>query len=174
MAADLEADIEDPEEDWEQMDEDEEPEQKQQKQETKETAPVPSDPLPPPAASSRPQLPEIGTDDDAMDFTEALDRARTVAEVPDVTPRTVAPNTATPPVPIPAVGAAPSAVSRSGRDTRTPSPIGNHLVVSNEGPITPRNDAGPWVFDGSAGRRAAEASNGMRSLDAAAEMEVDR
>ncbi|KAK1621770.1 hypothetical protein BDP81DRAFT_335976 [Colletotrichum phormii] len=176
MAADLEADIEDPEEDWEQMEEDEEPEQKQQKQEVKETVSVPTAPLAAPATvvSSRPQLPEIGTDDDAMDFTVALDRARTVAEAPEEAPRTVAPHTSIPPVPIPAVGMAQAAVPRSGRDTRTPSPIGNHLVNATEGPITPRNDAGPWVFDGSAGRRAAEASNGMRSLDAAAEMEVDR
>ncbi|KAK0373913.1 FHA domain-containing protein [Colletotrichum paranaense] len=178
MAADLEADIEDPEEDWEQMEEDEEPEQKQQKQEEKETpATVPTAPLAAPAAvvSSRPQLPEIGTDDDAMDdFTVALDRARTVAEAPEAAPRTVAPHTSIPPVPIPAVGIAQTTAPRSGRDTRTPSPIGNHLVNATEGPITPRNDAGPWVFDGSAGRRAAEASSGMRSLDAAAEMEVDR
>ncbi|KAK1711897.1 uncharacterized protein BDZ83DRAFT_723743 [Colletotrichum acutatum] len=177
MAADLEADIEDPEEDWEQMEEDEEPEQKQQKQEDKETPAVPIAPLAAPAAvvSSRPQLPEIGTDDDAMDdFTVALDRARTVAEAPEAAPRTVAPHTSIPPVPIPAVGVAQTTAPRSGRDTRTPSPIGNHLVNATEGPITPRNDAGPWVFDGSAGRRAAEASSGMRSLDAAAEMEVDR
>ncbi|KAJ0159158.1 E3 ubiquitin-protein ligase DMA2 [Colletotrichum tanaceti] len=176
MAADLEADIEDPEEDWEQMDDDEEPEQKQLKQETKEDAAVPAEPIPapPPLASSRPQLPEIEHDDDAMDFTVALDRAQTMAEAPEAAPRTVAPHTSTPPVSIPAVAAAQAAALRSGRDTRTPSPIGNHLVTANEGPITPRNDAGPWVFDGSAGRRAAEASNGMRSLNAAAEMDVDR
>jgi hypothetical protein len=34
--------------------------------------------------------------------------------------------------------------------TRTPSP--NGLTVGSEGPMTPRNDAGPFVFDGSAGR----------------------
>ncbi|OLN85651.1 E3 ubiquitin-protein ligase DMA2 [Colletotrichum chlorophyti] len=177
MAADLEADIEDPTEDWEQMDEEnEEPEQKQQKQEeSKENEATPSEPKPATAESSRPQLPEIGTEDDSMDFTVALDRARTMAEAPESAPRTVAPTAATPPVPIPAVGAAQAAVQRNnGRDTRTPSPIGNHLVTAHEGPITPRNDAGPWVFDGSAGRRAAEASNGMRSLDEATEMEVDR
>ncbi|OHW91141.1 FHA domain-containing protein [Colletotrichum incanum] len=176
MAADLEADIEDPEEDWEQMDEDEEPEQKQQKQEVKDKVVVPVEPVPAPTVvgGSRPQLPEIDHDDDAMDFTVALDRARTMAEAPEAAARTVAPHTSIPPVAIPAIAAAQAAVSRSGRDTRTPSPIGNHLVTAHEGPITPRNDAGPWVFDGSAGRRAAEASNGMRSLDAAAEMEVDR
>ncbi|KAK1982810.1 hypothetical protein LZ30DRAFT_749103 [Colletotrichum cereale] len=176
MAADLEADIEDPEEDWEGMDEDEEPELKQQKQEATDKAAVPSEPTPALAAvgSSGPLLPEINQDEDAMDFTVALERSRTMAEPPETAPRTVAPNTSMPPVPIPAVAAAQAAVSRNGRDTRTPSPIANHLVTTHEGPITPRNDAGPWVFDGSAGRRAAEASSGMRSLDAAAEMEVDR
>ncbi|KDN71764.1 putative FHA domain-containing protein [Colletotrichum sublineola] len=178
MAADLEADIEDPEEDWEGMDEDEdeEPEQKQQKQETKDMAAVPPEPAPVPVVngSSGPQLPEIDQHEDVMDFTAALERSRTMAEAPETAPRTIAPNTSMPPVAIPAVAAAQAAVSRNGRDTRTPSPIANHLLTTHEGPITPRNDAGPWVFDGSAGRRAAEASNGMRSLDAAAEMEVDR
>lgn len=173
MAADLEADIEDPSEDWEQMEDDEGAEQKQ---ETKDKAVVPSDPLPAPVAvpaeSSRPQLPEIGTEPDALDFTVALDRARTMSEMPRL--QTIAPNTTTEPVPIPAVGASQAAVLRNGRDTRTPSPIGNHLTNGTEGPITPRNDAGPWVFDGSAGRRAAEAANGMRSLDEATEMDVDR
>ncbi|KAL0931210.1 fha domain containing protein [Colletotrichum truncatum] len=174
MAADLEADIEDPAEEWEQMDEDEEPEHKEEVKDKAAAAPTeaPSVPAPISAETSRPQLPEIGTEPDAMDFTVALDRARTMAEMPP--PQTVAPNTTTEPVPIPAVGSSQAAVQRSGRDTRTPSPIGNHLVNGTEGPITPRNDAGPWVFDGSAGRRAAEASNGMRSLDEAAEMDVDR
>ncbi|KAK2035106.1 hypothetical protein LX32DRAFT_253630 [Colletotrichum zoysiae] len=178
MAADLEADIEDPEEDWEGMDEEEDegPEQKQQKQEVQDTAPVLPEPTPVPVVigSLGPQLPEIDKDEDAMDFTVALERSRTMAEAPETAPRTIAPNTSMPPVPIPAVAAAQAAAARNGRDTRTPSPIANHLLATHEGPITPRNDAGPWVFDGSAGRRAAEASSGMRSLDAAAEMEVDR
>ncbi|KAK2054755.1 hypothetical protein LY76DRAFT_215756 [Colletotrichum caudatum] len=178
MAADLEADIEDPEEDWEGMDEEEDegPEQKQQKQEVQATAPVLPEPTPAPVVIgiSGPQLPEIDRDEDAMDFTVALERSRTMAEAPETAPQTTAPNTSMPPVPIPAVAAAQAAAPRNGRDTRTPSPIANHLLATHEGPITPRNDAGPWVFDGSAGRRAAEASSGMRSLDAAAEMEVDR
>ncbi|KAK1598873.1 FHA domain-containing protein [Colletotrichum navitas] len=178
MAADLEADIEDPEEDWEGMDEDEDegPEQKQQKQEVKDMPAVVPEPIPAPVAlgSSGSQLPEIDHDGDVIDFTAALQRSRTMAEAPETAPQTVAPNTSMPPVAIPAVAAAQAAASRNGRDTRTPSPIANHLLVTHEGPITPRNDAGPWVFDGSAGRRAAEASTGMRSLDAATEMEVDR
>lgn len=40
---------------------------------------------------------------------------------------------------------------------RTPSPNGmpsslNETAIGVEGPLTPRNDAGPFVFDGSAGR----------------------
>ncbi|TDZ18847.1 E3 ubiquitin-protein ligase DMA2 [Colletotrichum sidae] len=180
MAADLEADIEDPAEDWEQMDEDEEEEEvkEEPKEEPKDKTVAPSQP-PPTAAlpttakdSQRPLLPEIGLEPDAMDFTVALDRARTMAEVP--APLTVAPNATAAPVPIPSTATSQAAVPRTGRDTRTPSPIGNHLVNGNEGPITPRNDAGPWVFDGSANRRAADAPSAMRSLDEAADMDVDR
>ncbi|PSS13098.1 hypothetical protein M430DRAFT_105359 [Amorphotheca resinae ATCC 22711] len=48
--------------------------------------------------------------------------------------------------------------SRTDRNTiRTPSPNGlpssmTDVVTSTEGPMTPRNDVGPFVFDGSAGR----------------------
>lgn len=43
--------------------------------------------------------------------------------------------------------------------TRTPSPNGlsssaGDALVGVEGPMTPRNDAGPFIFDGSAGRAA--------------------
>ena len=43
--------------------------------------------------------------------------------------------------------------------TRTPSPNGLSSLVGDalagvEGPMTPRNDAGPFIFDGSAGRGA--------------------
>jgi hypothetical protein len=50
--------------------------------------------------------------------------------------------------------------SRTGRGTaRTPSPNGlpsslNDPMGGVEGPMTPRNDAGPFIFDGSAGRFA--------------------
>ena len=43
------------------------------------------------------------------------------------------------------------------RDRRTPSPTGAPVVLNGgEGPITPRNDAGPWVFDGSGLRMRAD------------------
>ncbi|CAK7266599.1 hypothetical protein SEPCBS119000_002109 [Sporothrix epigloea] len=65
----------------------------------------------------------------------------------------------------------------SGSDSgRTPPSLSGHHVVppGPEGPITPRNDAGPWVFDGSGirigtSRASIGSRNGeMRSLDTAA------
>ena len=46
------------------------------------------------------------------------------------------------------------------RNDRTPSPSGRlpvgvgDILSGHDGPLTPRNDAGPFVFDGSAGRAA--------------------
>ncbi|KAI1338052.1 RING finger protein [Xylariaceae sp. FL0016] len=68
----------------------------------------------------------------------------------------------TEPVPIP------NATPRtSSGERRTPSPNGQ----PQEGPITPRNDAGPWVFDGNPARVSQESTrrNAMGSLDAAAQ-----
>ncbi|KAK3934924.1 E3 ubiquitin-protein ligase DMA2 [Diplogelasinospora grovesii] len=57
------------------------------------------------------------------------------------------------------------------RDTRTPSPTGAPVTNPHEGPITPRNDAGPWVFDGSGVRLSVDAPAGegrrISSLEAA-------
>jgi hypothetical protein len=54
---------------------------------------------------------------------------------------------------------------------RTPSPPGNPLINHREGPITPRNDVGPWVFDGNPERISQENTrrSGMVSLNAAAQ-----
>lgn len=70
-------------------------------------------------------------------------------------------------------GAGTNGTSTPNRPTRTPSPTGvNPVLMGPEGPITPRNDAGPWVFDGSGVRmRGGEATVGAAqviSLDAAA------
>jgi hypothetical protein len=53
--------------------------------------------------------------------------------------------------------------------TRTPSPTGAPVTNGPEGPITPRNDAGPWVFDGSGVRLRADGTRdtGDGSLEAA-------
>jgi hypothetical protein len=65
-----------------------------------------------------------------------------------------------------------SAATTGRNDTRTPSPTSGNPALMNghEGPITPRNDAGPWVFDGSGVRmRLGDATiAGTASLDAAA------
>lgn len=55
------------------------------------------------------------------------------------------------------------------RENRSPSPPSS----GGEGPITPRNNAGPWVFDGSAGHRVVDGNSEMRSLDAAAGVDVN-
>jgi hypothetical protein len=74
------------------------------------------------------------------------------------------------PIPSPAQRILPdgSSTTSSGRrvTTRTPSPTGAPLAGTNghEGPITPRNDAGPWVFDGSGVRLSEE---GVRPAAAA-------
>lgn len=60
---------------------------------------------------------------------------------------------------------------------RTPSPGSGGVPTSNghEGPITPRNDAGPWVFDGSGARiGVAPTSSGIarQSLNGVVDMDV--
>jgi hypothetical protein len=63
------------------------------------------------------------------------------------------------------------------RSTRTPSPNGTSssldvAVNGNEGPMTPRNDVGPFVFDGSAGTSsdARMAAIATMNLNAATEI----
>jgi hypothetical protein len=74
-------------------------------------------------------------------------------------------NTTSNPMPIPAASAAQQRILASGSggsdgrrgSTRTPSPTGAPVLANgHEGPITPRNDAGPWVFDGSGVRLRAD------------------
>lgn len=45
---------------------------------------------------------------------------------------------------------------------RTPSPNSIPVINGHEGPITPRNDAGPWVFDGSGARIGLAPTAGAR------------
>ena len=62
------------------------------------------------------------------------------------------------------------------RNNRTPSPENGVVTNGHEGPITPRNEAGPWVFDGSAGEGSSPVSptsGAMRSIDSTA-MDIDR
>lgn len=151
--ADLEADVDEPSEDWEHLDEDvmdtdkKEPESKPEEEES--AAPEATD-------ASSPDL-------NAMDVTVTM----SPAESPNGQLPSNLPHAASEPLPIrnPASGS-----GRVGhlRENGSPSPSSSGA----EGPITPRNNAGPWVFDGSAGRRVVEGSSEMRSLDAAAEMDL--
>lgn len=67
----------------------------------------------------------------------------------------------------PVGNAIPSSSSRvpQRQTNRTPSPTGLgdslEVAVGAEGPMTPRNDAGPFIFDGSAGRASGAAMANM-------------
>ncbi|KAI1476467.1 RING finger protein [Daldinia eschscholtzii] len=165
--ADLDAEVDEPSDEWQQLDSGID-----DVQEDKSTPPAsqPSDEVVPLVTSrtnvaENPQ--ESSREGDAGDVTMHVDAA---AVQPALLRHAV-----TEPVPIP--NATPR-VSNGDRSTtnRTPSPNSNALGTGNEGPITPRNDAGPWVFDGNPARVSQESTrrNGMSSLDAAAQVEVDR
>lgn len=167
--ADLEADVDEIEEEWQQLNA-EKQKQEEAKEEEKaasasvsegreshEVAPVLVEPVP----SADRTTPERSTVDD----TDAMDVTVDVAHHENSTDGELS-HTVSEPLPIrnPASGAGrPSAI----RSSRSPSP-----QVNAEGPITPRNDAGPWVFDGSAGREGEAEAGEMRSLDAAADMDL--
>ncbi|OTB17992.1 hypothetical protein K445DRAFT_56487 [Daldinia sp. EC12] len=165
--ADLDAEVDEPSDEWQQLDSGID-----DVQEDKSTPPAsqPNDEVVPLVTSrtnvaENPQ--ESSREGDAGDVTMHVDAA---AVQPALLRHAV-----TEPVPIP--NATPR-VSNGDRSTtnRTPSPNSNPLGTGNEGPITPRNDAGPWVFDGNPARVSQESTrrNGMSSLDAAAQVEVDR
>jgi hypothetical protein len=79
-----------------------------------------------------------------------LDGAATLADPSPLS------HTLSSPVPIPTPA---QRVTPDGRrETRTPSPTGAPVTNGHEGPITPRNDAGPWVFDGSGVRLSSESA----------------
>lgn len=116
----------------------------------------------PPVATPGRSTPERSNtcDSDPMDVTVSI--------TPETPQRHEVSHTVSEPLPI---RNAASGAGRSGqiRDSRTPSPPG--MTNGAEGPITPRNNVGPWVFDGSAGR-AAPTSAEMTSIDAAAEVDL--
>ena len=146
--ADLEADIDDPSEEWEEL---------EAEGENGDKSSVNGAPLAPaPSATPAEQESTIMQDADAMDVTVSL----STSDSPSPTGRGNLPHSTSEPLPIPSG-------SGRARDQHTPSPPNN----GHEGPITPRNEAGPWVFDGSAGQRsqADGPESGMGSLDAAAD-----
>lgn len=169
-AADLDADIEEPDEEWQQMDSGAE-------DANMEDTSVPT----PPAnstADSVEALPRGARDPatpstrfpsgDAGDVTMMIDHPPSVEE-PMRVPTPTARPTASSPVAIPRPAIHDVNGVAQPRTVRTPSP--NEIrTAPHEGPLTPRNDAGPWVFDGDAGRASQEVArpDAMANLDATA------
>ncbi|KAL2024704.1 hypothetical protein VTK56DRAFT_6905 [Thermocarpiscus australiensis] len=176
-AADLEAEVEDPEE-WEQLDSDEG--DRAQQEGALLQAPSNSDnshgndaPAPPrrsrESQRNNTRIPPLSPQQQASEFqadvTMLLDSPPRLPAVQTdgaaggigeggVLPEPGRSN----PMPIPAPAGGQRTVSGEGRrEARTPSPTGGPVVNGHghEGPITPRNDAGPWVFDGSGVRLGA-------------------
>ncbi|PHH77865.1 hypothetical protein CDD80_135 [Ophiocordyceps camponoti-rufipedis] len=131
--ADLEADVDEPTEDWQQLDAAVQHDQQPQQAST-------------PEAVSPPELADITVQDaDAMDMTVNVDGPSPVA-------RNTLLNPFSSPLPINGSSLGAGRVSRLREDGSVPP------GVQGEGPITPRNNAGPWVFDGSAGCSPVDAS----------------
>ncbi|KAK0711396.1 hypothetical protein B0H67DRAFT_492083 [Lasiosphaeris hirsuta] len=176
-AADLEAEVEDPEE-WEQLDSDEGDRAQEGALLHARDSSDSQAALAPPRksrestrsarqAQSTPQPREVEVPDVTMlldaptyDITEVDDNALTHQRSSTTRP-SVSPYSTSNPVPIPSASSSSQRIASGGvsiasdgrRDTRTPSPTGAPVTTTgHEGPITPRNDAGPWVFDGSGAR----------------------
>ncbi|KAI1816220.1 SMAD/FHA domain-containing protein [Poronia punctata] len=148
--ADLDAEVDDPGDEWQQFESDA-PDGKIQ------SPPVGESPAP---ASPSPALNGISharrAAEELGDVTVRFD----ASPMPPPSSRSTR-HTVSDPVPIP-----------NGSRRRSPSPVGNSMLNNREGPITPRNDAGPWVFDGNPARVSQESTRrngGMVSLDAAAQ-----
>ncbi|KAH6603493.1 hypothetical protein Trco_008268 [Trichoderma cornu-damae] len=157
--ADLEADVEEPAEEWQNLDDFAVPEEPAPSRAAQASAQGTQPPLPSP--SDEPAEATV-QETDIMDVTVSFGATASPAASP------TAPHATSEPLPIR------SRASGAGRaihlrDGGTPSPPGNGA----EGVITPRNNAGPWVFDGRAGRQpAADAAAEMTGLDSAAEADI--
>ncbi|KOS16903.1 E3 ubiquitin-protein ligase DMA1 [Escovopsis weberi] len=174
--ADLEADVEDANEEWLQYKELEEKEQESLANTSTNgngshadgdggSDVAPGSDGPPPAPETAVQDP---SDDPCLQESDAMDLTVNISPADSpATPQRAASSHAT---------SEPLCIrNASARNARaTPSPPGGA-----EGPITPRNDAGPWVFDGRGGRRPADSAGAgagaceMRSLDATTEMDLN-
>ncbi|KAH7037925.1 SMAD/FHA domain-containing protein [Microdochium trichocladiopsis] len=157
-ATDLDADVEEPE--WQQLDGGiDEVQEERAEPSTSPDAIMEDTNVEVPEVESPEGAGSSGPSDDVGDVTMHFDRQSP--------PRTLT----SPPVPIPS--SSPSHLPATGeavRRRRTPSPNSASLAVVTEGPLTPRNDAGPWVFDGNPARVSQDVPrpNAMTSLNAAA------
>lgn len=156
--ADLEADVEEPTEEWQNLDDFDE-QQAELPAEAAAAAEIDDSPL---ATPSDGPAEATVQETDIMDVTVNFGSAAS----PGASSSPTAPHATSEPLPIR------SRTSGAGRASHlrehgTPSPPGSGV----EGLITPRNNAGPWVFDGRAGRQP-DAVAEMASLDSAAEADV--
>lgn len=159
-AADLEAEVEEPCEDWQQM-----------TSEDSEANSEANNDTPPSIASGGAPAAQEGTPGsdpgDVADVTMRVEMGTpSPPSMPSVPERIQ--HTMSDPVPIPPVV---SPASHLGCAV-APNPSAAAIAAGSENPITPRNDAGPWVFDGSAGAGQVGgmplSPGQMRSLDSAA------
>ncbi|KAI2471416.1 RING finger protein [Annulohypoxylon bovei var. microspora] len=165
--ADLDAEVDEPSDEWQQLDSGIEDTQEEKPNRLVSQA---NEMVESPATSP------IDSNGDEHQLSNEVDAGDMTMQIDSDTVQTVLlRHAATEPVPIP--NATPR-ISGGDRSTsnRTPSPNSHPLANGHEGPITPRNDAGPWVFDGNPARVSQESArrNGMSSLDAAAQAGVDR
>jgi E3 ubiquitin-protein ligase DMA1/2 len=148
-SADLDADVDDPPEEWQQL-----PEGIMEGKAEGEAAQEKNIPL---SSGSHLNSDSHGHDNhgDPGDITMHFDNIPSLQ-----TPAGRSRHPASDPVPIP-----------NASQRRTPSPARNGLSNGHEGLITPRNDAGPWVFDGNPARVSQESArrSAMGSLNAAAQ-----
>ncbi|KAI0115841.1 SMAD/FHA domain-containing protein [Nemania sp. FL0031] len=147
-SADLDAEVDEPSDEWQQLPEDAAEEKAENEATPERKATITSG-----SQLNGDSHGRHGDPGDAGDITMQFD---TAAHTPAGRSR----HTVTDPVPIPTTS-----------HRRTPSPSRNGLSNGQEGLITPRNDAGPWVFDGNPARVSQESArrNAMGSLNAAAQ-----
>ncbi|KAI0016953.1 RING finger protein [Xylariomycetidae sp. FL0641] len=161
--ADLDAEIDEPSEEWQQLDSgvEDSPDERLEAMVTTTADEHPSS-ANQPNGDGESRLPPV--QDEEGDTVTRLDNP---APATSQTPHR---QSSSDPVPIP--NATPRA---SMNERRTPSPNEQSLRAHQEGPITPRNDAGPWVFDGNPSRVSQESTRGQRmtSLNAAAQSEAN-
>jgi hypothetical protein len=166
--ADLEAEVDDPyaDGDWEEVDADEVDAPAQPIETALPVEPVqPLEPVPGAAAVLIPRMEEFGQDpstDESEPDLQHIEAESNVELSTESEPSLLKTNTSTLPVDIPRRSISHrrsedhqeyTASEPLVRNERTPSPVDGAQANSSEiGPMTPRNDVGPFVFDGSAGR----------------------
>lgn len=169
-AADLDAEVDEPSDEWQQLDSgmEDAPEER-----LEQSVPqlIDSDAPSSGAHASDRDTPESSHGAiDVGDMTVHIDPATLEREIPSR-------HVSSDPVPILNSAFRTTSAGRSAaflaspRGARTPSPEGHPTIGITGGPLTPRNDAGPWVFDGNPARVSEDSSRrpGMSSLNAAAQ-----